>query len=575
MTIETPAKIAFLKKIHLFHGLSDGEFTVLAEELKEQMVPKDGVIFQQDAKADAFYLIYGGSVRVIKKTPKKETQLALLVKNDYFGELSLVTNRRRAGTAIAIADTTLLVLSRVNFDKLFKRAPHIKTNFLLAVRSRQLAGQLQFKWLRSDEVIYFLARKHWMVLWEKLVQPLIASIVPIVLFYIWLFLIPSLIFAFAGVFALLALAGWAAWLWVDWGNDYYIVTNQRVVWLEKVVGIYDSRQESPIGTVLSVGIETTQLGKVFDYGNVIIRTFVGKVPFNHVSHPNEAAKMVEEYWNRTKEHVQAQEKEALKNAIRKRLNLPLKQERGFGEPAPLPKSGPPVPKPTAGMAAILKFLGSNTLKLRYESGDTVVYRKHWVVLVIDAWISVVCSLGALVLFIGRLIQLAFLPNEAFVSFQNSFTIDTWTLAFLIAFFPFFGWFVYQVMDWSNDRFEVTNDQIIDINRKPFSTEIRNVAPLDSILGTQYERKGVLGNLFNFGTVHITAGGTKLAFENVMDPATVQSDIDRRRMVRKVKQEEGKLAADRDRMAEWIATYHRAADEFRREDEANKRNQKKE
>jgi hypothetical protein len=573
--IETAVKIAFLKKIHLFHGLKDDEFAALANELKEQLVPKDGVIFDQNTKADSFYLIYDGNVRIVQRTPKKETQLALLVKNDYFGELALVTSRRRSGTATALNDTTLLVLSRADFEKLFKRAPHIKTNFALAVRSRQLATRLQFKWLRPDEVVYFLARKHPIVLWEKLLQPLLASLVPIALFYIWIFYIHSLIFALSGIVILIALAAWTVWLWVDWGNDYYIVTNQRVVWLEKVVGIYDSRQESPIGTVLSVGIEITELGKVFDYGNVIVRTFVGKVPFNHVSHPNEAAKMVEEYWNRTKEHAQSQEKEALKNAIRKRLNLPLKQERGFGEPAPLPKSAAPAPKPSAGMAAILKFLGSNTLKLRYETGDTVIYRKHWVVLVINAWISVLGSLGMLILFISRLIQLAFLPNEAFISFQNGFSVDAWAVVFLITFFPFFGWFVYQVMDWSNDRFEVTNDQIVDIDRKPFSTETRNVAPLDGILGTQYERKGILGNLFNYGTVHITAGGNKFAFTDVMDPATVQSDIDRRRMVRKVKQEEGKLAADRDRMAEWIATYHRAADEFRREDEANKKNQKKE
>jgi len=573
--IETPAKIAFLKKIHLFYGLSDGEFEAVANELNESLVSKGGAVFEQGAKGESFYLIYSGNVRITRLQNKKEIQLALLVKNDYFGELALVANRRRSGTAIALADTTLLVLSRANFEKLFKRSPRIKTNFALAVRSRQLATQLQFKWLRPDEVVYFLARKHPIVLWEKLAQPLLGSSVPIILFYIWLFYIHSLIFALTGVMALVVLAGWTGWLWVDWGNDYYIVTNQRVVWLEKVVGIYDSRQESPIGTILSVGIEMTQLGKVFDYGNVIVRTFVGKVPFNHVSHPNEAAKMVEEYWNRTKEHAQSQEKEALKNAIRKRLNLPLKQERGFGEPAPLPKSAAPAPKPSAGMAAILKFLGSNTLKLRYESGDTVIYRKHWVVLVINAWISVVGSLGALILFIVRLIQLAFLPNQAFISFQNGFSIDPWAMVFLISFLPLFGWFAYQVLDWSNDQFEVTNDQIIDIDRKPFGTESRNVAPLDSILGTQYERKGILGNLFNFGTVHITAGGNKLAFEDVMDPATVQSDIDRRRMVRKVKQEEGKLAADRDRMAEWIATYHRAADEFRREDEANKKNQKKE
>ena len=87
---------------------------------------------------------------------------------------------------------------------------------------------------------------------------------------------------------------------MDWGNDYYIVTNQRVVWLEKVVGIYDSRQESALSTVLSVGVEANPLGRVLDYGDVIVRTFVGKIPFSHVDHPYQAARMIEEYWMRTR-----------------------------------------------------------------------------------------------------------------------------------------------------------------------------------------------------------------------------------------------------------------------------------
>ena len=571
MAIETPARIAFLKKIHLFYGLSDGEFEAVANQLHEVAYAKGDIVFQQDGKAESFYLIYSGQVRIVRKQDRKELQLALLVRNDYFGEMALVANRRRSATVTALADTTLLVLSRADFEKLYKGAPQIKNNFEIAIRSRQLARQLKFKWLRPDEVIYFLARKHPIILWEKLVPPMLALFVPAGLVYVWLYVINFLIVVLAAGFALVAIILYMIWLWIDWGNDYYIVTNQRVVWLEKVVGIYDSRQESPLGTVLSVGLEVGQLGKILDYGNVIVRTFVGKIPFNHVHHPSHAAKMIEEYWNRTKEHAQGMEKEAMKNAIRKRLGLPMpKQAPGFGQPVPLPKSSAPPPKVSAGMTAILKFLGANTLKLRYETGDSVIYRKHWVVLVINAWVSVAGSLGSLLLFIGRLIQLAFLPDESFISFQNGFAMDAWTLAFLIAFFPFFGWFVYELMDWSNDKFEVTNDQIIDIDRKPFGTESRNAAPLENILGTVYERKGVIGNIFNFGTVYITVGGNKLAFEDVMDPATVQSDIDRRRMERTAKKNEGAIAAERDRMAEWLATYHLAAKDFNDEENRNKK-----
>jgi len=569
--IEASARIAFLKKIHLFHGLEDADFDVLAEELDELAFAKGGVIFAQDSKADSFYLIYNGSVKITRKQEKKEIQLALLVKNDYFGEMALVANRRRSATVIALADTTLLVLSRADFEKLYKRAPHIKSNLEIAVRSRVLARRLEFKWLRPDEVIYFLARKHPIVLWQKLILPALALLVPIGFFYAWIYILDFLIVALAGGMALLAIIGYMIWLWVDWGNDYYIVTNQRVVWLEKVVGIYDSRQESPLGTILSVGVEVNQVGKILDYGNVIVRTFVGKIPFNDVNHPAHAAKMVEEYWNRTKEFAAGMEKEAMKNAIRKRLGIPLpKQAPGFSEPAPLVKSSTPPPKLSAGMTAILKFLGTNTLKLRYETGDSVIYRKHWVVLVLQAWVSVTGAVGILLLFLARLVQLVFLPDEAFITLQDGFVVDAWCLAFLIAFVPFAGWLAYEVLDWSNDKFEVTNEQIIDVDRKPFGTETRNAAPLEGILSTQYERKGLLGNVFNFGTVYITVGGSKLAFEDVIDPATVQSDIDRRRMARTAKQNEAKIAGERDRMAEWLATYHRAAKDFNDEE---KRNQK--
>ena len=573
MPIEISARIAFLKKIHLFYGLEDEDFAVLADELDEVSVPKGAVIFEQDSKPDSFYLIYEGKVRIARVQDRKERQLALLVKNDYFGELALVANRRRSATATAVADSTLLMLPRSDFDKLYKRAPHISTNLEIAVRSRRLARRLTFKWLRPDEVVYFLARKHRLILYESLLLPTFGLLLPLGLLYVWLFVFP---FALVGLLALLSFLGVLSvfiWRIVDWGNDYYVVTNQRVVYLEKVVGIYDSRQESPLSTILSVGVEANPIGKILDYGNVIIRTFVGRIVFANVDHPHHAGKMVEEYWNRTKEFATVVEKEAMKNAIRKRLGLPLpKLAPGFGEPAPIQKIDARPPSVTASMLAIMKFLGAEGFKLRYEVGETVIYRKHWIALILDAWISVSAAFATLMFFVSRLVQLAFLPDEVFISFTGGVSVDAWAIAFLIAFFPFALWFGYEVLDWSNDKFEVTNDQIIDIDRKPFGTEARNSAPLEGIMSTQYERKGLLGNLFNFGTVYITVGGTKMAFEDVIDPATVQSDIDRRRMTRQAKQNEAKTAVERDRMAEWLATYHKASQEFREEE---KRNQKKE
>lgn len=565
MTIELPARIAFLKKIHLFHGLEEDEYAAIAEELDEVPVPKDGVVFKQDNKADSFYLIYGGSVRIVRRQKKREIQLARLVREDYFGEIALVEKRRRSATVVALVDTLLLVLSRQDFEKLYKQKPDLKLNLEVAIRSRQLARSLLFKWLRPDEVVYFLARKHPVILYQNLGLPILALLVPSGLFYGWFALAPLFIVGLAAWVSLIAVIGWIMWLIVDWGNDYYIVTNQRVVWLEKVVGIYDSRQESPLSTIVSVGIEANPLGRVLDYGDVIVRTFVGKIPFSHVNHPHQAARMIEEYWQRTREAAVGLEKEAMKDAIRKRLGIPI---------PPKPKkdaaSSPPPPSKTSNL---LRMLGANTLKLRYESGDTVTYRKHWVVLIMEAWMPVLGILAVLVLFFQRLYQLVRNPDKAFISFNGGVQMDGWAGALLILLFVLFLWFVYRVLDWSNDQFQVTPEQIIDLDKKPFGTETRNAAQLENILGTEYRRIGILGNIFNYGTVYITVGGTKLAFEDVMDPAAVQSDINRRRAARADKKRQAEITAERERMAEWLATYHKSAQEFI--DEESKKNKKPE
>jgi hypothetical protein len=349
---------------------------------------------------------------------------------------------------------------------------------------------------------------------------------------------------------------------LDWGNDYYIVTNNRAIWLEKVIGIYDSRQETPLSMITSVDVESSQLGRIFDYGDIQVRTFVGQVTFSAVNHPNQARHIIEEYWNRSKDQTKGIEKDAMKNAIRKQL--------GLLPPAPkpdsTPESPPPSPKDPKG---IVKYLGANRLKLHYESGDTVVYRKHWLVLFRGSWLAFTGTIIFLLLFVLRVLRVFFDPQLKLISFENGITVDTWVMVYLIAFIPFAIWALYVTADWSNDKFEVNNEQIVDTNRKPLGTETRKVAQLENILGTSYERKGFLGNAFNYGTVHIAVGGSFLDFENVTDPGTVQSDIDRRRMAYNQQQAQAKVNAERDRMASWLAAYHNNAKGFyKEEDEKN-------
>lgn len=552
--IDPEDRVFFLAKSHLFRGLGEADLAVVAEQFEEVSFPPDAIVLEQGTPADNFFLIYSGSVEVTRKVKQQEQELATLVAGDYFGEEAFYPHQRqRTATVTTLENVVLLKLSNTAFQELLKKYPQIKVNFEVSFSSLRLARRLRFKWVRPDEVIYFIARKHPILLIQGLAGPALALFVMLVL----LLPLGSLLFQsiFSSIISLLFLfgiIGWGIWSWIDWGNDYYIVTNQRVVWLEKVVGIYDSRQEAPLSKILSVGVETALTGRALDYGNVIVRTFVGRIPFSFVNHPYQAAAIVEEYWRRAQETTHREDVEAMKQAIREKLGM-TEAKKPIKPLAPEKKAMPSPYKPS-----LLMVLSRDIFRLRFEERGTITYRKHLFVLLQQVslpFLFIVLDIFALLF---RLRSIALSTDSRFITItsQGVVTIDTFTLVLLILLvFIFLPWWLYQYLDWSNDIFQVTQDQIFDIDKKPFGTEQRRSAPLDSILSTRADRIGFLGYIFNFGNVYISVGSAELVFESVFDPVAVQLDIDMRRLANSAKKQEAKDKAERESMAEWLATYH--------------------
>jgi len=550
--IETERLVVFLKKIHLFAGLNDDQLGKVAEQCTDETLKAGTPILQEGTQGDTFYLIFSGKVSVFQKRKKKgkseyELRLATLVAGDYFGEEALLTNQRRSASVRTEEETILLSLPRAKFLALLKQIPQLKPNFEISVESRKLSRRLQFKWVRYDEVIYFLARKHIILFFQAAIGPAFFLLLPALsilgfLLYKFILLLGLAILSFLVIVAILV------WEWVDWGNDYYIVTNQRVIWLEKVVGMYDSRQESPLPTVLSVSTETDPLGRSLDYGNVIIRTFVGRITFHHVAHPYQVEALIKEHQGRAKESSRRMEVDAMKKVLITRMN-------------PAPEATAPSPSQVRVTTKTKNKnssepgdgLFANFFKLRYEDKETITYRKHWFVLVEQTWLPTVLFLGLLAL-LGVGIYSLYFTSAATASTANT---ERETLFVLVPFalLAMLGWWIYQYVDWSNDIYQVTSDQILDIDRRPLGSEQRTAAQLESILATDYERVGILGLFFNFGTVHITVGGSKMAFKDVFDPPSVQQDIDRRRMARNAAKEEARVKGERDRMADWFLAYN--------------------
>jgi hypothetical protein len=557
MLIDTSTRIAFLNRIHLFYGLTEDQLKIVAEALTEEKIPTGKEIIKQGTEGGCLYLLWSGKVSITQEG--KEQPLAMDGVGNYFGEESLLVKQYHwAFTATAADEAVLLVFRREQFTELVKEIGILNTNIAVTVNSHRLDRRLRFKWVQPGEVVHFLSRKHPILLAEALQWPAVIGFIAVIgMLATWYYSLwyPIMIplWYLALFFGILAI-GWGVWNSIDWGNDYYIVTDRRVVWLEKVIGIYDSRQESPLSAIQRVNVETDFSGRLLDYGDLVIQTIVGTtLKLRNVDHPNQAAALIDQYWKRSRETSRKMDAGEIDQALHARL---LDGEEKFANTKGIiaePKDKKNPYQDQRGLA--------NLFRQRFEHLSVVTYRKHLFVLFKQTFFPGLFTLALL----GILIYEIFTPSTGFSEHFN-IKPDAIILVWLILFFIAVLWGVYEYLDWRNDIFQVTHDQIMDIDKTPLGRVTSDIASLDNILSIEYKRIGILELLFNYGTVYITIGGGKeMAFENVFNPSAVQEDIERRRLERISQKEQESIRAERERVADWFAAYFHNEEKFRSEE----------
>jgi CRP-like cAMP-binding protein len=550
-------RVVFLNNIHLFNGLTEEFLGVVADELTEESFPAGREIIKPGMQGDRLYLITKGKVTV--SWSGKQPRSTIFVAGDHFGEEALIgKHHRQTATVTAVEATITLVLTCQQFQKLVKQAPIMTANITATVNSHRLDLRLNFKWLQEGEIVYFLSRKHSILLLEALIGPSLlamAAIIGMLVTWYYSLWVPALAALwYASLLLSLCAAGWGVWNGIDWGNDYYIVTDRRVVWVEKVVGIYESRQETPLSAVLRVNVDTEFTGRLLDYGDLLISTIVGStLKLKNVDHPYQAAALIDQYWKRSKESSLKMEEEEMQKALRARL------VGGQTKPAEIKGI---IAKPTEKKNPYEDQRGIiNLFRLRFEHLTTVTYRKHIFVLFEQTWKP---ALFAYIM-LGILAYVIISPTASLSSFFKA-GAGLLSLLWAILFVGAVLWWIYEYIDWSNDIFQVTPDQIMDIDKTPLGQVTSDIASLDNILSIEYKRIGILELLFNFGTVYITiGGGREMAFENVFNPSAVQEDIERRRLEKITKKEQEAIKAERERTADWFAAYYHNEQQLRREE----------
>jgi hypothetical protein len=540
MNEQTQTILTLLREVPLFSGLSIEELEGLSEAFVRVELPKGETLYAAREATDGLFVIDSGQLELLDEDG---TQLNVLKHAEVIGTEALNYLPIRQKTAVALTDVQVYFLPNKQIRALYAGVPAFKETASVLINSVRLSSNIPIAWLEPGEKIHLMARKHPVFL-------LFRSFPPILAFgALWLLMVflssEHAFWSLAGLVAgFLFCLLWLIWNINNWANDFYLITSRRMVWVEHVTGFYDSRQEAPLSTLISVGIKTTQLGVFLGYSDVLVRTYIGDIRFERVAHARTIGKLIETNWARGKRTDLELDAREIRKALRQKFGKEaeditakdLQAELGTVQSAPREVN-------------FFEWLFSDFVRIRHEVGGTITYRKHWLILLQ----KIILPLFVMVLSIIFVVAII----------THNLTQVDYTMGLVAGYFLVFvaaGALVYQYVDWRNDLFQLTANQVIDLDRKPFGRESRRSAPLENILSIEYERRGLIPMLFNYGTVYITIGNSQLTFNDVYQPSVVQQDIFTRMGQHAQERDERNTMQERERVAQWFKVFQEEAEQ---------------
>lgn len=113
----------FLMELALFRDFSAAELTHMSTILEEVQLEPNQLLFKEGAWAASMYLVFSGAIEIFKVVGDKEIPLTQLTSGASLGEMALVRDMYRSGSARAKVASRLLLLKKDKLEKLTTTAP--------------------------------------------------------------------------------------------------------------------------------------------------------------------------------------------------------------------------------------------------------------------------------------------------------------------------------------------------------------------------------------------------------------------------------------------------------------------
>jgi len=133
----TADNYSFILGVDFFGGQPEDVLRELSAAFEKARYGRHEEIVREGEEGASFFIITRGRVAVIREGEL----IAELGRGDFFGEMSLLTGRRRNATVKALQDTDCLMLDKVHFREILLRHDEMVEKIGSVISEREESGQ--------------------------------------------------------------------------------------------------------------------------------------------------------------------------------------------------------------------------------------------------------------------------------------------------------------------------------------------------------------------------------------------------------------------------------------------------
>jgi hypothetical protein len=562
--------VEYLKRVPMFQELTDdvGELELyrIVPLVQEEEYGEGEVLFQQGEPAHRLHIIKEGMVRLSRTDPQGVTRhVSDLRAGDSVGATGLLVGDFHDTTAEVLQPTELLYVEQSDFADLLGERPRLRRHLVLGPELVRRMVLPDFDWMRDDELVIFYERRHWFHLLRRTAPVLLVLLLLLPLMYFLITfasLFATLLAFFVGVI-IVGFLGLLAWQYLNWRDDYFVLTTERIVHYERVWPVREAFEEGALEKIEDAYvIQSGIVANALNFGDLVLLTAgeTVEIDMTNVPHPGELREMI----FREMERQQAREVLRVRGRIRERL-----LDRLRAEPAqPLPpevtmEEGEP---PSARLLLdTVKDYFFPPSWVESDGGKTIRWRRYWLpwwgqhIGYVFGFVAV--TLGGLGVLLYPLLQnrgegvsvLEVLTQSNVSLGEYGWRLIAWLLAEAII----FAVLLWYVEDWRNDYFEVTPNRVILVFRKPLLLQVlRRETVFQNIQNISFVVPNFVARIFDYGHVMLETAAEAGVFQLkwVRHPARIQAEISRRKQEFSRRQREAEAQRRQEELLRWFDMY---------------------